>query len=152
MVMSFDEMILKAKEFKMKSNKITEVITPSIKDLNNKNAKNEDVMLEFKSIIDKLVKVLLLEVVLKEESLSIISSIYNELSFNKSYTKGTIIIYEGNVYEILEDIISNEMYLPDTTPTQYARLNKLEEVVPVVEEPEVIVEPPENDPTNNILS
>lgn len=141
MVMSFEEMLLKAKEFKMKNNNIAEVITPNIKELKDKTGKNANGMVEFKTVIDKLVKVLLFDVSLKEESLLIISSIYDDLVFNKSYAKGSIVIYEGNIYEILEDIRSNRKYLPDNTPTQYARLNKIEEVLPVIEE----------DPTNTIL-
>ena len=136
MVMSFDEMMLKAKDFSTKNNKINEVITPNIKELKDKTSKTADGMVEFKSIVDKLVKVIVSDRLLSDENLDLICGIYGDFELGWSYTSGTIIVFNGNIYEVIEDVTSNSMYLPDVTPTQYIRLNKSVEIIDdIIEEP-----------------
>ena len=143
MVMSFDEMMLKAKEFSTKNNKINEVITPNIKELKDKTSKTADGMVEFKSIVDKLVKVIVSDRLLSDENLDLICGIYGDFELGWSYTSGTIIVFNGNIYEVIEDVTSNSMYLPDVTPTQYIRLNKSVEIIDdIIEEPIVEEEIP----------
>ena len=143
MVMSFDEMMLKAKEFSTKNNKINEVITPNIKELKDKTSKTADGMVEFKSIVDKLVKVIVSDRLLSDENLDLICEIYDDFELGRTYTKGTIIVFNGNIYEVIEAVTSNSMYLPDVTPTQYVRLNKSVEIIDdIIEEPIVEEEIP----------